>query len=53
MSTSWNLTPFQILFLFPLLFFTENLPSPHVKNKTPEKKLYPREIIGILQVMST
>ncbi len=34
-----HLRPFQVLFLFPVLFFTENLPSlQENKNEPPEKK---------------
>ena len=46
--------PFQVLFLFPVLLFTENLPSLQEKKTNPQKKneVYLTEIIGILQLTS-
>ena len=55
-SITNHVRPFQMLFLFVVLFFTENLPSLQEKktNECSEKnKLYPTEIIGILQLMSS
>ncbi len=38
MHNFFFLRPFQVLFLFPVLFFTKNLPSLQEKKTNPQKK---------------